>query len=98
MKQEIIETVKFGKKTIFQMSPTTWLLDIERSSMANAKNLFARYLGPNCYDIIEFNGYLMLLICGKISDHHDLRTEILDMRKKAIEINKSSRTKNKTTL
>lgn len=84
LKAEIIKNVKFGEKPIFQMSPTTWLLDIERSSMAAAKNLFTQYLGPNCYDIFEFNGYLMLLFAGKIKEHEDLRREIMNIRKEAI--------------
>lgn len=90
LKPEIIKNVKFGKKAIFQMSPTTWLLDIERSSMATAKTLFTQYLGPNCYDIIEFNGYLMLLFAGRIKEHEDLRREIMNIRKEAIKKNNTN--------
>lgn len=90
LKEEIIKSVKFGPKHIFQMSATTWLIDVERSSIAKAKELFSRYLGPNCYDIIEFNGYLMMLFDGKVDSHKELREEILEIRKAALEKTKTT--------
>lgn len=91
LKEEIIKTVKFGKQSVFQISPTTWLLDIERSSIATAKNLFAQYLGPNCYNVLEFNGYLMLLFGGKIAEHKKLREEIIQIRKEALKKEKAAK-------
>lgn len=88
LSDEIVETIKFGPQDIFLMSATTMLLDIERSSMSRAIELFSRYLGPNCYNVLEFNGYLMLLISGK-------KEEVADLRKKIKAIQKSAAKKNK---
>lgn len=85
LKKRIIETVRFGPKRIFQMSASTWLVDVERASQARAKSLFEKYLGESCYDIFEFNGYLMLLISEEKEKRKELYEEIRTIKKEATE-------------
>lgn len=85
LKSRIIETVRFGPKRIFQMSASTWLIDVERASLARAKNLFEKYLGESCYDIFEFNGYLMLLISEEREKRKELYEEVKAIKKEAME-------------
>lgn len=95
LKEEIIKTVKFGKQPNFTISISTWLIDVERTSIANAKNLFERFLGPNCYNIFEFNGYLMLLVNGSKDKRKELKGEINEIRREALkEAAKKTKKKN----
>lgn len=93
LREEIIKTVKFGKQPIFTISLSTWLVDVERSSIANAKNLFEKYLGSNCYNVLEFNGYLMLLVTGKKETRKALQEEIKQIQEEAISKNSTVKKK-----
>lgn len=84
VKEEIIKTVKFGVQPNFTISLSTWLIDVERASIANAKNLFERFLAPNCYNVLEFNGYLLLLVTGSKDERKKLREEIDQIRRDAL--------------
>lgn len=91
LKKEIINTVKFGPQPVFQISSRAWLIDVERNSLSTAKNLFSKYLGSICYNVLEFNGYLMLLFSGKSADTKEVREEILKIYKAARDADKKGK-------
>ena len=83
LKQEIIATVQFGPQSIFQISGRVWLIDVKREFLTRAKELFTKYLRDNCYNVLEFNGYLMLLVIGEEDVRQELFNEISEIYKSA---------------
>ena len=79
---QIMEEIEFNRAEIFCISPTVILLDIHPKSVSRAKDLFAQYLGQkNCYDIVDFQGYVMLMILSDTNDKKDLEKLTEDIRK-----------------
>lgn len=77
MKGELIQQIEYTRSDMFCISPTTFLLPIQESSMVDAKMRFQKYLGNEaCYDIVTFNGYLMLLIAASEEECNELYDEI----------------------
>ena len=79
---QIMEEIQFDRKEIFCMSESVILLDIHPKSVSRAKDLFAQYLGQrNCYDIVDFQGYVMLMLLSDTNDKKDLKQLTEDIRK-----------------
>lgn len=83
---QIMEEIQFNREEIFCLSPAVILLDVHPKSISKAKELFEQYLGQkNCYDIIDFQGYLMLMMLSVGKDEKDLAQLTQDIRKIVIE-------------
>ena len=60
---EIIDKITFAKRDIFQISESTIAVGVASKDLFTAKNLFFRYLSEkNCYDILEINTYLVIML------------------------------------
>ena len=80
MKKELIREIKYTRPDMFRISLTTFLLPVQESSMIAAKISFQKYLGNEaCYDIVSFNGYLMLLIFASEEECDELYDEIREI-------------------
>ena len=79
---QIMKEIEFNREEIFCMSESVILLDIHPKSVSRAKDLFAQYLGQrNCYDIVDFQGYVMLMLLSDTTDKKDLEKLTEDIRK-----------------
>ena len=68
IKNEVI----FTNPSIFKLSPYAVLVPVDPRSLYNAKILFKEYLEEDCTDVLELDGYMLVLLSQKHSDDMDL--------------------------
>ena len=67
IKKEVI----FTNPSIFKLSPYAVLVPVDPRSLYVAKILFKEYLEEDCTDVLELDGYLLILLSQKYSDDID---------------------------
>lgn len=64
IKKEVI----FRSPNIFKLSPYAILVPVDPRSLYTAKFLFKDYLKEDCTDVLEVDGYILILLSQKYSD------------------------------
>jgi len=59
----IMQTVEFTNDTVFPISDNTLLVGVQTNCVSTAIDLLKAYIGKErCFDILFFNGYLVILL------------------------------------
>lgn len=71
IKKEVI----FTNPSIFKLSPYSVLVPVDPRSLYVAKILFKEYLEEDCTDVLELDGYILVLLSQKYSDDMDFEEQ-----------------------
>lgn len=72
IKKEVI----FTSPTLFKMNSYSVLIHVDPRSLYTAKILFKEYLEEDCFDVLQFDGYVLILLPQKYAD--DMESDELD--------------------
>ncbi|MBQ3531494.1 MAG: hypothetical protein IJA05_06195 [Oscillospiraceae bacterium] len=77
IEEEIKKNIIFERPDIFVASNSVILLPVAPKSLHFSKEIFRQYLGEDdCYDILEYSGYLVLMLVGTDTHLKALRLKI----------------------
>lgn len=66
--ERIKKEVIFTKPNIFKLSPYSILVPVDPRSLYISKILFKEYLEEDCFDVLELDGYVLILLPQKYSE------------------------------
>lgn len=87
--EKIKKEVIFTNPNIFKISSYAILVPVDSKSLYNAKFLFKEYLEEDCTDILELDGYMLILLPQKYSDDMEVDDQDIVAFKTAMDTERS---------
>lgn len=86
LRSHLIDEIEYTREDIFVVFGKMLMIGVASGSIDAAKRLYRDYLGKNCYDVLEYDGYLVLLVVWTKKKGTDGNVEKEDHRKVIQEI------------
>ena len=84
-KENICKTVLFTSPQVFEVSGNTLLLSVAAESVYVAIDLLKKYIGAeNCFNIMQVNNYLVVLLEGEEEQLESLRNDLREVVSDAV--------------